>query len=56
MIFFTFVCIIFNLIYVITIAQHHLWMVRMREKEKIDYIKSKATKDNAIKLKNYAVK
>ena len=30
-------------------------MVRMREKEKIDYIKSKVTKENALELKKYAI-
>ena len=55
MIFFTFACIIFNLVYVINYAQHHLWMVRMRQREKVDYIKSTVTKENAVKLKKYTI-
>ena len=55
MIFWTFICIIFNLVYVINYAQHHLWMVRMREKDKIDNIKSKVTKENAIKFRKYVL-
>ena len=46
MIFCTFVCIVYNLIAIIYIGQHHFWMVKTAKREKIA-----AMKEYMMKLK-----
>ena len=47
MIFCTFVCIVYNLIAIIYIGQHHFWMVKTAKREKIA-----AMKEYMMKLKD----
>ena len=48
MIIFTFVCIIFNLLFILFFAYHHFWMVRMNQYKQI--------KETKIKIKAFIKK